>query len=199
MNNSNKLSVKNLISIGIYSAIYFVMVTIATFSSAFLLGGFAYVLLPAVAALISGTIYMLLVAKVKKFGGISIMGIVMGLYFLVSGHFILSFAANIVFGILADLLAKSCKYENKKVILASYVVFSYGCMGPVLPMWFMRSAYIANLEARGKSAEYIDNMFKNMTMTTFAIAVVAILICGIVGGLFGQKMLKKHFEKAGIV
>ena len=26
-----------------------------------------------------------------------------------------------------------------------------------------------------------------------------ILICALVGGFFGQKMLKKHFEKAGIV
>ncbi len=195
----SKLEVKDLITIGIYSAIYFVMVTIATFGSAIFLGGFAYVLLPAVAALISGTIYMLLVAKVPKFGGISIMGIVMAIYFLISGHFILSFAANLVCGILADFIAKASGYKNKRVILASYVVFCYGCMGPVLPMWFMKAAYVANLEARGKSAEYIENMFANMTMTTFGIAVVAILVCATLGGLFGQRMLKKHFEKAGIV
>ncbi len=195
----SKLEVKDLITIGIYSAIYFVMVTIATFGSAIFLGGFAYVLLPAVAALISGTIYMLLVAKVPKFGGISIMGIVMAIYFLISGHFILSFAANLVCGILADFIAKASGYKNKRVILVSYVVFCYGCMGPVLPMWFMKAAYVANLEARGKSAEYIENMFANMTMTTFGIAVVAILVCATLGGLFGQRMLKKHFEKAGIV
>jgi energy-coupling factor transport system substrate-specific component len=27
----------------------------------------------------------------------------------------------------------------------------------------------------------------------------AILVCGFLGGWFGQKMVKKHFEKAGIV
>lgn len=34
---------------------------------------------------------------------------------------------------------------------------------------------------------------------TFGIAVAATLICALIGGWFGQKMIKKHFVKAGIV
>ena len=90
-------------------------------------------------------------------------------------------------------------YKKKIPMLVSYVVFSFGCTGPVLPMWFMQKQYIANLQARGKSAEYIDAMFKNMTTGTFFICVAAIIILGTIGGLFGQAMLKKHFKKAGIV
>ena len=195
----NKLTVPDLINTGIFTAIYFVLAAVATFSTAFLIPGYSYIFLPAVAALISGTVYMVLVAKVQKFGAITIMGVVMGLYFMISGHFILSFAANVVFGIIADLIAKSCQYKNKKIILISYIVFSYGLTGPVLPMWFTQKAYIANLQARGKSEEYIAAMFEHMTTGTFFICVIAILICGLLGGLFGQAMMKKHFEKAGIV
>lgn len=194
-----KLGIPDLISVGVYTAIYFVLVTIATFGSALLIPGFSYVLLPAIAALISGCVYMLMVAKVQKFGGITIMGVVMGLFFFASGHFILSFAANIICGIAADLICKAVNYRKKPVILLSYVVFSYGLTGPVLPMWFTKDAYIANLEARGKDAAYIDGLFANMNMGTFALAMVSILVCAVIGGLFGQKMLKKHFEKAGIV
>lgn len=142
---------------------------------------------------------MLLVAKVQKFGAVSIMGIVMGLFFMTSGHFIVSFAANIVMGILADFVAKAGNYKSKKGILASYVIFSYGLFGPVLPMWFMKDAYVANLEARGKDAAYISDLFANINNTTFVIAVIATLICALIGGWFGQKMMKKHFVKAGIV
>ena len=78
--NSKKLTIPNLISVGVFTAIYFVLVTIATFSCA-LLPGVGNILLPAVAALISGSVYMLLAAKLQKFGGISIMGLVMGLFF----------------------------------------------------------------------------------------------------------------------
>ncbi|MBQ8279071.1 MAG: MptD family putative ECF transporter S component [Roseburia sp.] len=197
--SKNKLTIPDLISIGVFTALYFVLVTIATFGSAALFPGFNNVVLPAVCALISGCVYMLLAAKLQKFGGISVMGIVMGLFFMTSGHFIVSFAANIVMGIVADFVAKMSNYKSKKGLLLSYVLFSYGLFGPVLPMWFMKDAYVANLEARGKDATYINDLFANINMTTFVIAVVATLICALIGGWFGQKMIKKHFEKAGIV
>lgn len=199
MKPTNKLTIPDLITIGVFTALYFVLVTIATFGSAALFPGFNNVVLPALCALISGSVYMLLVAKLQKFGGIAVMGIVMGLFFMTSGHFIISFAANIVMGIVADFVAKAGKYKSKKVLLVSYVLFSYGLFGPVLPMWFMKDAYVANLEARGKEAAYITELFANINMGTFVFAVIATLVCAVIGGWFGQKMIKKHFEKAGIV
>ena len=199
MKTTNKLTVPDLISIGVFTALYFVLVTIATFGSAAIAPGFNNVILPAVCALISGCVYMLLAAKLQKFGGISVMGIVMGLFFMTSGHFIISFAANIVMGIVADFVARVSSYKSKKGLLLSYVLFSYGLFGPIIPMWFMKDAYIANLEDRGKDAAYIADLFANINMTTFVIAVAATLVCALVGGWFGQKMVKKHFVKAGIV
>ena len=171
--NSKKLTIPDLISVGVFTAIYFVLVTIATFSCA-LLPGVGNILLPAVAALISGSVYMLLAAKLQKFGGISIMGLVMG-------------------------LASRSQYRSKKVLLASYVIFSYGLTGPILPLWFMKDAYIANLTARGKDAAYIDTLSAPINNGSFVAAIAAILVCAVLGGLFGQRMMKKHFEKAGIV
>ncbi len=46
---------------------------------------------------------------------------------------------------------------------------------------------------------YIEELFTNINMGTFTIAVAATLICALIGGWFGQKMIKKHFVKAGIV
>ena len=199
MNKTNKLTVPDLISIGVFTALYFVLVTIATFASVAIFPGFNNVVLPAFCALISGCVYTLLVVKLQKFGGISVMGIVMGLFFMISGHFIISFAANIVMGIVADCVAKVGKYKSKKWIILSYVLFSYGLFGPVIPMWFMKDAYVANLVARGKDAVYIAELFANINMVTFVLAVVATLICALVGGWFGMKMIKKHFVKACIV
>ena len=175
MNKTNKLTVPDLISIGVFTALYFVLVTIATFASVAIFPGFNNVVLPAFCALISGCVYTLLVVKLQKFGGISVMGIVMGLFFMISGHFIISFAANIVMGIVADCVAKVGKYKSKKWIILSYVLFSYGLFGPVIPMWFMKDAYVANLVARGKDAVYIAELFANINMVTFVLAVVATL------------------------
>lgn len=195
--NKSKLTVPDFITIGVFTAIYFLLVTAATFACA-LLPGIGNILLPAVAALISGSVYMLLNAKLKKFGGVSVMGLVMGLFFFVSGHFLLSFAANIVCGILADLIASGTHF-SKKGLLASYVIFSYGLTGPILPLWFMKDAYISSLLARGKDAAYINTLFGPINSGSFIVSMLAILICALIGGFFGQKMMKKHFEKAGIV
>lgn len=195
---SNKLTVPDLISVGVFTALYFVLVTVATFTCA-LLPGVGNIVLPALAALISGSVYMLLAAKLQKFSGITIMGLVMGLFFFVSGHFVLSFATNIACGLLADLIAARGKFRSEKLLLVSYVVFSYGLTGPILPLWFMKDAYIANLTARGKDAAYIDTLFAPINNGSFVAAMAAILVCAVLGGLFGQRMMKKHFEKAGIV
>lgn len=196
---SGKLQVSDLITIGVFAALYFVMVCIATLVSTIAMGGFGSIFLPAVAALISGCVYMLLAARLGKFGGITVMGVVIGLFLFVSGHFVLSFIASIVFPVAADLIARAGKYKSKVLLLVSYVVFSYGLTGPILPLWFMKDAYVASLQARGKDAAYIDGVFANINTGSFFLAMGAILVCAALGGWFGQKMLNKHFVKAGIV
>ena len=188
----------DLITIGVFSALYFVMVAVATLVSTLFSGGFGSIFLPAVAALISGPVFMLLVARTRRFGAITVMGMVIGLFLFVSGHFLLSFVASVVFPLAADLIARAARYRAKAALLASYVVFSYGLTGPILPLWFMKGAYVASLEAKGKDAAYIDAVFAHINAGTFVASMAAILVCALVGGWFGQRMVRKHFAKAGI-
>lgn len=196
---NNRLSIPELISIGVFTALYFVLVTIATFASAAVLPGFSNVLLPGIAALISGCVYMLMVAKVQHFGAITVMGTVIGLFLFVSGHFVVSLIIGVACSVVADLIAQAGKYKNKAGILLSYIVFSYGLTGPVLPLWLMKDAYVESLLAKGKDASYIDSVFAHINTTTLWICIAATLVLSIIGGLFGQKMMKKHFKKAGII
>ncbi|OXM99647.1 MptD family putative ECF transporter S component [Bifidobacterium vansinderenii] len=196
---SGRLSVPDLITIGVFTALYFVLVAVATLISTVAFVGFASIFLPAIAALISGCVYMLLATKVGKFGAITVMGAVIGLFLFVSGHFVLSFIASIVFPVIADLIARAGAYRNRAGLLASYVVFSYGLTGPILPLWFMKDAYVASLQARGKDAAYIDGVFSHINTGTFVISMAAIAVCALAGGWFGQRVLRRHFVKAGIV
>lgn len=199
MNKQQKLTIPELISIGVYTALYFVLVTIAAFASAAILPGFSNVLLPGVSALISGCVYMLMVAKVPHFGGITVMGTVMGLFLFVSGHFAVSLLIGVGCSVLADFIGRLGSYKSKAGILGSYIVFSFGLTGPVLPLWLMKDAYIASLQAKGKDTAYINNVFAHINDTTLIVCLAATLTCAVLGGLFGMKMMKKHFKKAGIV
>ena len=58
---------------------------------------------------------------------------------------------------------------------------------------------MAALQARVKDSAEIDALFAPINTGTFIVCLVSILVCAVIGGLFGQKMIKKHFAKAGIV
>ena len=169
-----------------------------TFTVGALVPVIGMILLPAATALVAGAIYFMLIAKVPKFGGITAMGLVMGIFFFVSGHFVVSFAANVVCGIAADIVARAGRYKSRALNVVSYVVFSYGLMGPILPMWLMKDAYVANLVARGKDSAYIETFFAGINTGTAVLCVTLTLVCAIVGGLFGQWLLERHLKKANL-
>ena len=72
-------------------------------------------------------VYMLLAGKLQKFGGISVMGIVMGLFFLISGHFITSFATNILMGIAPILWHGPGSIRTEKNFLPVISCFPMDC------------------------------------------------------------------------
>src|SRR5699024_10613406 len=81
LNRKKKIQIKDLVAIGVYTALYFIMVAISALLVVFIIPGYSYVFIPVVSALLSGTIFMLLVAKVPRFGAITIMGCVVGFFF----------------------------------------------------------------------------------------------------------------------
>lgn len=193
------MKTKDIITTGIYTALYFVFLCLGTLLSVFLAYSANMKYAPAFIALLAGTVYMLLIAKTKKFGCLILMSAVISVFFFMSGHFAFSFLPNLISGILADIIAKFGKYKNKLYNLISYIVFSFGNLGPVIMMWVVRDTYIEHLAAIGKDTSYINEVMVNSDFSNVAWLSLTIIIGGLLGGLFGQYMLKKHFNKAGMV
>lgn len=196
---SNRFAVADLITTGVFTAIYFVIVAVAALFCNVVLTVAGNLFLPAIAALLAGPVYMLLAARVRTFGPITVMGVVLGLFLVCSGHFALSLVTSAVFPCLADLIAKAGAYRNTAAMLASYVVFSFGCLGPILPLWMMKDAYVASLERKGKDAAYIDLVFSHVNGAMFGVTIAAVVVCALIGGAFGLRMMTRHFEKAGVL
>ena len=193
--DKKKLNAKDFINIGIFTVIYFVMF--------FITGMLGYipifaVIIPMVLGILGGIPFMLFLTRVKKFGMVTIMGILSGLLMGLTGMGFWGVPMGAIFGLLGDLILKSGGYKSAKKSLIGYAVFSLWMVGTYIPMYFMVEDSWASFAASfGK--EYADRVMAVMPMWSIILVIAGIFIFAILGGLLGKALLKKHFAKAGIV
>lgn len=193
--HNNRIHAKDLVNIGIFSVIYVVLVMAASML------GFIPVFIPLLAVicpLIGGIPYMLFLTRVKKFGMIWIMAIIMGIVMLTGGMGVIALPTSILFGLLADLTARSGGYTSAKKSVLSHGVFSMWLVGNFIPIVINREAYTANIIAGGYGREYAQALMKLMPDWILPVLLVCSFVFGILGGLIGRALLKKHFIRAGI-
>ena len=193
-----QLNVKDIIFTGAFTALYFLCVGLGTLIGAFFDHSGNMMYAPSFAAVLGGVVYLLLIQKVQKIGAISLMGIVMGGFFFLSGHFFASALPGIIFGLLADALAKQGNYQSKNWNILSFVVFSFVNTGPIILMWLARSTYIDSLVARGKTADYINRVMLPVDGSVIFWFILTVVLGGLIGGLVGHYLVQKHFVKSGI-
>lgn len=193
---NNKLQAKDLINLGLFTVLYFVLGCYVAIPI-----GFVPIFLPILGALwtlITGIPFMLFLTRVKKFGMVTLMAILSGLLMGLTGMGYWGVPLGLIFGLLGDLILKFGNYKSAKRSLIGYAVFSLWMVGTYIPMYFMVEDSRASLAASfGK--EYADKVMAVMPMWSIVLVIAGIFICAIIGGMIGKALLKKHFVKAGIV
>lgn len=191
---NNKLKGKDLVNIGIFAAIYFVINMVLSFLGFIPL---LLLLMVVITPIIGGTPFMLFLTKVRKFGMITVFAVIIGVLMMLTGMGFYAIFTSLIFGLAADLIAKSGNYSNASKSVMATSVYSCWVWGNFLPIFIGRDAYIAQYTERGMQ-EYADTMMKLTPMWVCPVMLIAAFIAGIIGALIGKALLKKHFEKAGI-
>ena len=188
-----KLEAKDLITVGIFTAIYFVI-----FFACGMMGyiPILYALLPLILPILCGIPFMLFLTKVKAFGMVTIMGIIVGCIMVLSGHTFVPLISGIICGLCADLIFKAGKYKSKKCAVIGYSVFSLWIMGMLVPYWIMRDAFV-EMFSKSMGEEYTQAVFKIFEKIAWTFPAMSI-VGGVIGAVLGFAVLKKHFKKAGI-
>lgn len=196
MMNNNKLQAKDLINLGLFTVLYFVLGCCVAIPI-----GFVPIFLPILGALwtlITGIPFMLFLTRVKKFGMVTLMAVLSGLLMGLTGMGYWGVPMGLIFGFIADKILKSGEYKSAKKSLLGYAVFSLWMIGTYIPMYFMVEASRADFAA-SFGDEYADKVMSVMPMWSIVLVIAGIFICALFGGMIGKKLLKKHFVKAGIV
>ena len=192
--NTNKLQAKDLINVGVFTALYIV--------AFFVTGMIGYIpifmlLIPALAPLVCGIIFMLFLPKVEKFGMVTIMGIILALFMFITGHPWPILIIGVVCAVLADLIMKSGNYKSWGKICIGYIVFSEILIGLMIPIFFMKDTYLAGIRD-GYGDTYVDTLTAITPMWVFPIMIVLVAVGALLGAYLGKLLLKKHFKRAGI-
>ncbi|WNZ88106.1 MptD family putative ECF transporter S component [Streptococcus iniae] len=193
------LKIKDLMTTGAFAALYFICVGLGTAIGILFDKSGNMLYAPAFAALLAGTVYFLLIAKLQTFGPISLLGVMMGIFFFLTGHFIATLFPALIFAFVADLVAAIGHYKSRLLNLLSYLIFAFVNSGPILMMWFLKDAYVKSLLARGKDMDYVNRVMYDFTFEHASWFIATVIVGALIGGLFGQYLLRKHFSKSGIL
>ena len=154
--------------------------------------------MPMGAALLCGPVYLLMVAKVQKRWSVTILGIIMGIIWFVTGmHWAFSLG-YIGMGIIADLVAGAGDYRNKAVNLLSYMLMSLGSVYTYVVFFIDPQGWASTMLENGTEQSYIDTMSASAPSWLLAVIIIGTLAIAAFSGWIGGKLMKKQFEKAGI-
>ena len=196
--NGKMLKGRDLITIGIYSAIYFVINFIFMLMSGF--HPIIWILMPALIALFTGVPFMLMCAKVQKTGAVILMGLITGLLYFVTGQFTVVILVTFVIGcVLGEIARTAAKYNSFKGNTIAFALFSLGMVGSPLPIWIMRDSFLAQITEQGMPADYVATLENASSPAMLIVMVAAPLVTAAIGAWIAKGMFKKHFTKAGIV
>jgi hypothetical protein len=190
-----KLMKKNILTTLLAAVLYFLCVGIGVFLGHLVdqTGNMFYA--PAFSGLVGGSVYMLLLTKVPRFGAITALGLFMAIFFLASKHGAGAFLPGLACGLAADAIARLGHYRDRIKNTLSFLVFAFSTSGPIFLMWIRPKAYVATLLARGKSQEYIDRIMVAPELDKILLFVSSIFLGALIGAVVGQFLSQKIADK----
>lgn len=193
---NNKLKSKDLIVAGAFAALYVILLFVIVGVMGFMV--VTYLAAPFVMGIVLGPVYMLYVTKVPKRGAIMILAVLVALVTSIGAAWMATGIWAIFLGLAAELIAGSGKYRSRKLLASSYAVFACSNMGPFWLLVFAKQAFL-DACLTYYNPEYASQI-DAMTPPGFIVVLIILAFAGgIIGGVLGSKLLKKHFVKAGVV
>jgi energy-coupling factor transport system substrate-specific component len=120
----------------------------------------------------------------------------MGALMWVTGMSYYALIVGTISGLIAEFIYRAGNYKSKKLGVIAYAISGIYCWANYFGIFFNAEAYFSTRQNFGQ--EYIDAVTGMLPVWMCPVLLVADIVCGLIGGWIGSKVLKKHFEKAGI-
>lgn len=193
--NKNELKIKDLVTIGVFTVIYFIFM----FGVGMIgLIPILFLIYPTILGIVTGVIIMLFMAKVQKPWALGILGIISPLIMFSMGHTYVIVIHALIVMIIAELIRKVGDYKSFKYNMISFAVFNTWICGSLMQLLLVKERYMEMTVAQ-MGNDYAMRLERLVTYPNMALVYVGAIIGGVIGAYIGKFFLEKHFKKAGIV
>ncbi len=195
--NLNRLNGKDLMTVGIFTAIYLVIYVMV--SCVMGLIPILSMFMQFFSSFILGIPMMLYFAKIKKFGMILITYTVNGVLMIFLGMGAYSLLLGIICAFIAELMIYSGKYQSANRAILAFAIACVGGNGNAL-YWVFGSEEFLNSHAASVGEDYMNAVLGYFSHWWVLPAVIlSAFVGGLLGGFLGKKVLKKHFVRSGLL
>ncbi|MGP1541100.1 MptD family putative ECF transporter S component [Peptostreptococcus stomatis] len=191
-----KLKIKDLVTIGVFTVIYFVLMFLSGMIG---IVPILYLAYPTVAGIITGIVIMLFMAKVQKPGGLFILGLICSLIVIAMGNTYVILVHALISMVIAEIIRKTGGYKSFKYNMLSFAIFNTWICGFLMQVLLAKDKVIEIAETRGMGYAYIMKLIALLNFSSMILVYIGAIVGGIIGAYIGKAFLKKHFEKAGII
>ncbi len=191
-----KLKIKDLVTIGVFTVIYFVLMFLSGMIG---IVPILYLAYPTVAGIITGIVIMLFMVKVQKPGGLFILGLICSLIVIAMGNTYVILVHALISMVIAEIIRKTGGYKSFKYNMLSFAIFNTWICGFLMQVLLAKDKVIEIAETRGMGYAYIMKLIALLNFSSMILVYIGAIVGGIIGAYIGKAFLKKHFEKAGII
>ncbi len=188
-----KLKVSDFIMIGVLSAVavvlFFVLGSITGSTPVGWLFTYAILAIPL------GIVYMLLYSRVRKNFVVLLSGLVICALMLM--NFWLVPLVLLIVVIVNELIWRASEKGFRNMLLAHCIFMTGWAVAAFLPLLAMKESYISQYGDAFRP--YYEAVYDTLAGPMFAAVIVATIAGSVAGAYLGRALLKKNFEKAGIV
>ncbi|WBB32445.1 MptD family putative ECF transporter S component [Parvimonas micra] len=191
-----KLKIKDLVTIGVFTVIYFVLMFLSGMIG---MVPILYLAYPAVAGIITGIVIMLFMAKVQKLWGLFILGLICSFIVIAMGNTYIILIHALISMVIAEFVRKIGGYKSFKYNMLSFTIFNTWICGFLMQILLAKDKVIEMAETKGMGYDYIMKLIALLNFRNMIFVYIGAIVGGIIGAYIGKVFLKKHFEKAGII
>ena len=188
-------SPRNLLTVGVFTALFF----IALFSSG-MLGAIHPIMIfvgGIIGVIVEAIICMLYVSRTRAMGAYTILGLIIGILMVVTGHAWVTPLVATVLGLAADAITRAGGYDRTITNALGFAVFSMWAISPILPVIWASEAYFAHIrESMGDT--YASDLQALISPMFLLVWMLVIALLAYVSALLGMRVLRKHFKRAGV-